>query len=109
MHDTVNNPHSWAADRPFGLALEWMDETLADVPCALPLKSPVLVKVVIEAALHAFAAAEAEGLVYMKPGNLVFFQSTEARIDIKPSNVLLSDINGPSPRAEMGDLGLSTS
>ncbi|KAI2033761.1 hypothetical protein LOZ03_006724 [Ophidiomyces ophidiicola] len=76
---------------PFCLALEWMDTTLEDVPAVIPLRSTALAKAVVEASLHAFVAADQEGLVYT---------------DLKPSNVLLSGVDGPSPQAKIGDLGV---
>ncbi|KAI1977064.1 hypothetical protein LOZ53_006453 [Ophidiomyces ophidiicola] len=91
MYDTINDPNDWTAEKPFCLALEWMDTTLEDVPAVIPLRSTALAKAVVEASLHAFVAADQEGLVYT---------------DLKPSNVLLSGVDGPSPQAKIGDLGV---
>lgn len=108
MYDTTNTPNSWTVENPFCLALEWMETTLADVPCILPLRSPILVRNVVKAVLQALAAVEREGLVYSgTPCTSESSAQTLSKIDLKPSNVLLSGIDGPSPKAKLGDLGLS--
>jgi hypothetical protein len=52
------------AQKPFCLAFEWMDTTLAEVPFEEHMKDPVLVSNIVKVWLEAFVELEKEHLVY---------------------------------------------
>ena len=68
--DIINDPIGWTAQKPFCLAFEWMDKTLAEVPFAehindpVFMNDPVLVANIIKVCLEAFVELEKEHLVY---------------------------------------------
>ena len=64
MYDTVGDQTSWTAQKPFCLALEWIDTTLADLPFESHIQSPVLVARILKTLLGGFGELEREHLVY---------------------------------------------
>jgi hypothetical protein len=111
MYDTVNDQISWTAQTPFCLAFEWMNMTQAEVPFEEHMQSPVLVANILKTCLGAFAELQEENLVYSGTlfaagGSMTIY--ILSRVDLKPGNVLTSDIDGPSLEVKIGDLGLST-
>lgn len=64
--DIINDPIDWTDQKPFCLAFEWMDTTLAEVPFneKQRMENPVLVANVVKVCLEAFAELEKEHLVY---------------------------------------------
>ena len=64
IYDTVNDQTSWTAQKPFCLALEWMDTTLADIPSESHIQSPVLVASILKTVLGGFGELEREHLIY---------------------------------------------
>ncbi|XMA16272.1 hypothetical protein WAI453_009063 [Rhynchosporium graminicola] len=89
--DVIHVPTGWTAQKPFCLAFEWMDTTLAEVPFEEHMKDPGLVANIIKVCLEAFVELEKEYLVYS---------------DLKPANVLLSSVDGLF-EVKLGDLGLA--
>lgn len=89
--DIINDPIGWTAQKPFCLAFEWMDMTLAEVPFEEHMKDLVLVANIVKVCLEAFVELEKEHLVYS---------------DLKPANVLISSVGGLS-KVKIGDLGLA--
>jgi serine/threonine protein kinase len=79
--DIINDPIGWTAQKPFCLAFEWMDTTLAEVPFEEHMKDPILVANIVKVCLEAFVELEKEHLVYS---------------DLKPANVLISSVDGLS-------------
>jgi serine/threonine protein kinase len=109
MCDVINDPIGWTAQKPFCLAFEWMDTTLAEVPFEKYMKSPVLVANIVRVCLEAFVELEKEHLVYsgMPFNPSEFYHHPLSRADLKPANVLISDIHGLC-KVKIGDLGLGT-
>lgn len=64
MYDTINDQEDWTAQKPFCLAFEWMDTTLAAVSSETHRQSPVLAVNIFKAVLGAFSELEKEQLVY---------------------------------------------
>ncbi|KAH8728767.1 hypothetical protein GQ44DRAFT_724214 [Phaeosphaeriaceae sp. PMI808] len=62
--DIVNDPIDWTVQKPFYLAFEWMDTTLAEVPFEKRINNPILVANIVKVCLEAFAELEKEHLVY---------------------------------------------
>ena len=62
--DIINDTVGWTAQKPFCLAFEWMDTTLAEVPFEEHMKDPVLVANIVRVCLQAFVELEKEHLVY---------------------------------------------
>ncbi|KAL2072517.1 hypothetical protein VTL71DRAFT_11860 [Oculimacula yallundae] len=91
LYDIINDPIGWTAQKPFCLAFEWMDTTLAEVPFEQYMKDPILVAKIVEVCLEAFVELEREHLVYS---------------DLKPANVLISNVDGLL-KVKIGDLGLA--
>ncbi|CZT03806.1 uncharacterized protein RCO7_07568 [Rhynchosporium graminicola] len=89
--DVIHVPTGWTAQKPFCLAFEWMDTTLAEVPLEEHMKDPGLVANIVKVCLEAFVELEKEHLVYS---------------DLKPANVLLSNVDGLF-EVKLGDLGLA--
>ena len=112
IYDTVNDQTNWTAQKPFCLALEWMDTTLAVMPSESHVQSPVLVASILKTVLEGFAELEREHLVYSgtpfapRDSHLHIYMLSTA--DLKPSNILISSIDGPCPEVKIGDLGLSS-
>ncbi|KAL2015369.1 hypothetical protein VTK56DRAFT_5745 [Thermocarpiscus australiensis] len=69
-----------------------MDCTLAQVSSAKHKQNSALIKAICQAVLSALAVLKNENLIHT---------------DIKPDNILLSDVDGPRPVAKLGDLGLT--
>ncbi|CZT46890.1 uncharacterized protein RSE6_07397 [Rhynchosporium secalis] len=67
-----------------------MDQTLAEIPPETQFWNDALYKAILEAGLHAVTALHDENLVHA---------------DLKPDNILISDINSPEPTVKIGDLG----
>lgn len=94
LYDIIGGPEgcsSTSSDTPPCLVLEWMDYTLADIPSKAHRKDSALIRAIVEAGLLAITTLANEGLVHT---------------DIKPNNVLVSDLGTPRPRVKIGDLGL---
>jgi serine/threonine protein kinase len=107
--DIINDPIGWTAQKPFCLAFEWMDTTLAEVPFEEHMKDPVLVANIVKVCLEAFVELEKEHLVYsgMQFTPREFYRHSLSRADLKPANVLISSVDGLS-KVKIGDLGLGT-
>ncbi len=107
--DIINDPISWTAQKPFCLAFEWMDTTLAEIPFEQHMKDPVLVANIVKVCLEAFFELQKEHLVYsgMPFAPREFYHHSLSRADLKPANVLISSVNG-LPKVKIGDLGLGT-
>ncbi|CZS95451.1 hypothetical protein WAI453_011374 [Rhynchosporium graminicola] len=82
LYDKISDPPC--------LVLEWMDQTLAEVPPETQFRNDALYKAIFEAGLHAVTALYDENLVHA---------------DLKPDNILISDITSPEPTVKIGDLG----
>ncbi|TVY57777.1 hypothetical protein LCER1_G000921, partial [Lachnellula cervina] len=83
----------WTTQKPFCLAFEWMDTTLAEVPFEEHVNDPVLVANIVKVCLEAFVELE-------KRASCLF------RAKLKPANVLISSVDGLS-KVKIGDLGLA--
>ncbi len=64
LSDIINDPIGWTAQKPFCLAFEWMDTTLAEVPFEEHMKDPILVASIVKVCLEAFVELEKEHLVH---------------------------------------------
>ncbi|MCJ1382443.1 hypothetical protein MMC17_005556 [Xylographa soralifera] len=94
MYDIIGDPKNLdddAVDEPPCLVLEWIDCTLTQVPSGRHLQNRILIKAIIDAVLSSFVALDKEKLV---------------NTDIKPDNILLSDVDTDHPIVKIGDLGL---
>jgi len=58
LYDTINDPGSWTAKKPFCLAFKWMGTTLAEVSFEDYMKDPVLVASIVKVCLEAFVKLE---------------------------------------------------
>jgi serine/threonine protein kinase len=113
IFDTINDHTSWTAQKPFCLALEWMDTTLADISTDSHIENPVLIASILKTVLGGFGELEREHLVYtgmpFAPlGVIIYIPDILSTAGLKPANVLVSDIDGPSLEVKIGDLGLSS-
>ncbi|KAF2811180.1 kinase-like protein [Mytilinidion resinicola] len=91
MYDAVDIHNSSTNENPYCLAFEWMDCTLKDVCSGSHGRNSALHKNISGAVLGALADLESQQLVHT---------------DIKNDNILISDLDGPSPVVKLGDLGL---
>lgn len=64
IFDTIDDQTSWTAQKPFCLALEWMDTTLADIPTESHIENPVLIASLFKTVLGGFGELEQEHIVY---------------------------------------------
>lgn len=62
--DIINGHIGWTAQKPFCLAFEWMDTTLAEVPFEEHMKDPALIANIVKVCLEAFVELGKEHLVY---------------------------------------------
>ncbi|KAF2006447.1 kinase-like protein [Amniculicola lignicola CBS 123094] len=88
LHDTVQSNED--QHNPGCLVFEWMDLDLRSVQANQFRGNPRLPKVVSKAVLSALR---------------LFKKLSVVHTDVNVNNVYISDINGPSPIAKLGDLG----
>jgi hypothetical protein len=110
MYESINSHTSLTTESPYCLAFEWMDCTLEDVPCDAHRHNVVLHKSISKTVLGALSELKSQSLVHsgMKHFRTVLwlYLFTLRNLDIKGNNVLISDVDGPSPVVKLGDLGL---
>jgi hypothetical protein len=104
LYDVVL-PYDHSNDAPF-LIFEWMDLDLRSVPAARFRGDPKLPKVVSKAVLSALEVFKKLNAVHTGNGSSSSMNNLRANmLDVNINNVYLSDIDGWSPIAKLGDLG----
>ncbi|KAL8722864.1 MAG: hypothetical protein Q9181_007408 [Wetmoreana brouardii] len=94
MHDVIGEPQNFddGTSKPVPcLALEWMDHTLADLPCANAMRSYSIMKAVIETVMSSC---------------VVLGDQQRVNTDTKAANILLSNVDTGHPITRIADLGL---
>jgi len=95
--DTTDPPH---------LIFEWMDLDLRSVPAARFRGDPKLPKVVSKAVLSALKVFKKLNTVHTGNGKSASVKIPRTKLlDVNINNVYVSDIEGSSPIAKLGDLG----
>ncbi|KAF2013520.1 kinase-like protein [Aaosphaeria arxii CBS 175.79] len=89
--DVIDSPEDMEPELGSCLAFEWMDCTLADLSPESHKSNSTLHKSVSEAMLSALDVLGSQRLIHA---------------DVKNDNILISNIDGPSPIVKLGDLGL---
>ncbi|KAF2453077.1 kinase-like domain-containing protein [Lineolata rhizophorae] len=94
MYDGIDNPHNSdtdATETTSFLALEWLDSTLADLRYADVVFNYNIMKVIIENMLSSSDVLDQLSLI---------------NLDIKPVDILLSNVDSGCPSVKIADLGL---